>query len=116
MLKFLVDSFAKQDRVSADLVTLENYWIASNDLKPFTLTAKLQGDLQVIEAADRLEEVKCLATKIRQMVLLEGYRYQDFLLLTRHLDPYKKYFATDILNNLRSHFLPTCKKRCLIIP
>mgnify|MGYP001026155046 FL=1 len=113
-VKVLVDSFAKQDRVSADLVTLENYWIASNDLKPFTLTAKLQGDLQVIEAADRLEEVKCLATKIRQMVLLEGYRYQDFLLLTRHLDPYKNIlqptfeqfeipFFTDLQKKMSDH-------------
>lgn len=84
----LFDTRAKEDRVDQDLVELENYWIAKDQAK-YAPSTKLSGNIKVIEATDRLEEVKYIAAKIRQLVLLEGYRYKDFLIMTRHLTPYK---------------------------
>lgn len=85
----LLDQKAKVTRVSSDLVELEKYWIASNKLIGAQTPAELNGDLQVIAADDRVEEVRYLATTIRQLVLEKGYRYRDILVLSRHLDPYK---------------------------
>lgn len=112
--KVWLDRYAKQTRVSDDLVELEKYWIASNQLKQLPAPVQLAGDIKVICADDRLEEVRYLATKIRQMVLLEGYRYQDFLILTRHLEAYKNIigptfnqfeipFFTDLQKKMADH-------------
>lgn len=85
----LLDQKAKKTRVSTDLVELEKYWLASNRMMKHQKPAELSGKLQVIAADNRVEEVRYLATTIRQLVLEKGYRYRDILVLSRHLDPYK---------------------------
>ncbi|ANK58848.1 ATP-dependent helicase [Loigolactobacillus backii] len=88
------DLRAQQPRVSAGLQQLENYWIQSTNggnIQSETLTQATT--LQLMCTDTRYAEVMRVATKIRQMVALEGYHYRDFLVLTRHLDAYETILA-----------------------
>lgn len=87
----LADLQVTEQRVTPDLQRLEAYWqhstSGSRQLRPEALqNAK---SIQIVQADTRQTEIRQVATKIRQMVALQGYRYQDFLVLTRHLDAYE---------------------------
>ena len=89
-VKILVDSYAKADRTNEDLKHLESFWIESErslaDLAPEKLVA---DGIELYQLHTRQEELTLIASKIRQMVKEKGYRYNDFLLLTRHLGAYR---------------------------
>lgn len=79
----------------ADLLAVEHYWQASTDGTPLPTAAPLthQESLQIITAPNRYRELQQVATRIRQMVAQKGYRYRDFLVMTRHLAPYETIIA-----------------------
>lgn len=86
----MLDTYAKKTRVSQDLCNLEDYWI--NSVAGFSAKEKAtfeNDSVKIYGARTRTEEIRFAAAKIRQMVAVEGYRYKDFLILTRHLDLYK---------------------------
>lgn len=86
----LVDERAKASRVSADLGALDAYWQASNTLSPAPDKSTIQPtNIQIVQADNRYVEVSRVATQIRQLVATGKYRYQDFLVLARHLDAYQ---------------------------
>lgn len=108
----LKDEIVQQYRVSPDLQRLENFWRLSTNgsrhLKHEQLTDS--KSIQVIQADTRQTEIRQVATQIRQLVALKGYRYQDFLVLTRHLDDYEtiiapifKTFGIPIFDDLQRH-------------
>lgn len=76
----LADLQVTEQRVTPDLQRLEAYWqhstSGSRQLRPEALqNAK---SIQIVQADTRQTEIRQVATKIRQMVALQGYRYQDF--------------------------------------
>lgn len=83
--------FADKQRVSTELAAVDRFfkrYIA----EPFDLRQgeHLNSDnLQFISSTNRLTELNDVATKIHQMVATGKYRYRDFLILSRHLDPYQ---------------------------
>jgi ATP-dependent helicase/nuclease subunit B len=84
------DQFAKRQRVSDELRSLDAYWQQSEQLgkiDPPKITNP--ANIQVFHAATPFAELESIATQIRQMVTQNGYRYADFLILTRHLDRYQ---------------------------
>ncbi|KRO03436.1 ATP-dependent nuclease, subunit B [Levilactobacillus paucivorans] len=84
------DQLAQQPRVSADLQALDTYWQASNSLMTVpTKATKAPENIRIVQAANRYVEVAQVAIKIRQMVATGNYRYQDFLVVARHLDAYQ---------------------------
>ncbi|MFD0897129.1 PD-(D/E)XK nuclease family protein [Loigolactobacillus binensis] len=108
----LADQAVKTLRVSPDLVKLELFWQYSTNGSRQLATEKLQDkhSVQVVQADTRQTEIRQVATKIRQMVALQGYRYQDFLVLTRHLDAYEtilaptfKEFGIPMFDDLQHH-------------
>ncbi|WP_258115559.1 PD-(D/E)XK nuclease family protein [Levilactobacillus yiduensis] len=89
-VRVLVDQRAKSARVSADLQALDDYWQASNTLAPLPAHAAVTPtNIQIVQADNRYVEVSRVATQIRQLVVTGKYRYQDFLVLARHLDAYQ---------------------------
>ncbi|PWG00561.1 PD-(D/E)XK nuclease family protein [Levilactobacillus bambusae] len=89
-VKILLDRYAKHPRVCADLVTLDRYWQESTNMTPITAPQlENSATVQILAADNRYVEVAQVATRIRQMVATGNYRYQDFLVLTRHLAPYQ---------------------------
>ncbi len=91
----LKDELVTQTRVVPDLIHLETYWRRSNAGSSKLQAEALQNtkSIQVIQADTRQTEIRQVATQIRRMVALQGYRYQDFLVLTRHLDAYETILA-----------------------
>src|SRR5699024_3544275 len=90
-VKILNDVYPQELRVETpELQSLTIYWKASTDLKPIN-SEKIRDNhnLQVIKADTRMSEIKDLATRIKEMVSLEDYRYADFLLLTPDLNKYR---------------------------
>lgn len=88
-IKLGEDQTAPEQRVSDDLVGVEEWMKAQAQ---FTTPAPLQkttGKVQFFTAATRIAELQRVATKIRQMVASGDYRYRDFLVMTRHLDGYE---------------------------
>ncbi len=49
--------------------------------------------LHVVAAENRYAELRYVAGEIRRLVQTGRYRYQDFLILTRHLAPYQTMIA-----------------------
>lgn len=93
-VRVLVDGRAKSARVSADLQALDDYWQASNTLTPLPAhAATTPQNIQIVQADNRYVEVSRVATQIRQLVATGKYRYQDFLVLARHLDAYQTVIA-----------------------
>ncbi|MHC9536544.1 PD-(D/E)XK nuclease family protein [Dellaglioa sp. BT-FLS60] len=87
----LTDSYAEtKDNQNPDLSRLEDFWIASRRLVKSKSEVLAQPDsIQIFEADSRYIEIRQVATKIRQLVATQGYRYRDFMILTRHLDSYE---------------------------
>lgn len=86
----LVDiNWPQNERLSADLKQLANYWQAAVKTNP---NAKWQlqdkNNLQVVTLANRNEEVRYIASQIRQEVAQGKHRYSDYILLTPNLDDY----------------------------
>ena len=55
-------------------------------------------------------EVSRVATQIRQMVATGRYRYQDFLVLARHLDAYQTVIDPFLVHSrFRTLMTPTCR-------
>ncbi len=85
---------ATTSRVSSALQSLENYWVASTNLKTDLPRSSDVGDtIQVWQADNRYSELLQVATWIRQQVAMGNYRYTDFVILTRHLDQYQQIIA-----------------------
>lgn len=84
------DQIARQQRVSDELRSLDVYWQQSEQLgKIDSPTIINPANIQVLHASTPFAELEAIATQIRQMVNQDGYRYADFLILTRHLDRYQ---------------------------
>lgn len=90
----LMDVRTKPAR-TADLLAVEQYWQASTDGTATPAAAPLTdpASLQIITAPNRYRELQQVATRIRQLVAKKGYRYRDFLVMTRHLTPYETILA-----------------------
>lgn len=86
----LTDQRAQQPRVTADLQALDRFWQASNTRSPQPPAPQaVPQNIEIVQADNRYVEVSRVATQIRQLVASGQYRYQDFLVLTRHLDAYQ---------------------------
>ena len=84
------DQYAQMARVSSELLALDNFWQASNAMTPKPQpVVQVPTHIQIVQAANRYVEVSRVATQIRQMVASGRYRYQDFLVMARHLDHYQ---------------------------
>ncbi|UQS84780.1 PD-(D/E)XK nuclease family protein [Apilactobacillus apisilvae] len=89
-IHILMDKMAKQQRVNNDLLKLDQYWQQSTKLgKIYAAQLDDNKSIQAFRADNAFSEVENIATKIRQMVAEQGYRYSDFLVMTRHLDHYQ---------------------------
>jgi len=86
----LIDQQAATRRVSPDLLALDHFWQETNTLSPQPKPAvAVLENVKIVQAANRYVEVSHVATQIRQLVASGRYRYQDFLVLARHLDAYQ---------------------------
>ena len=90
-IKLIVNQSAKKQRVSDDLLHLDNFWTQINQKHAAIQPQKLQDprSIQIIHAPTRYLELSRVALMIRQLVATKHYRYSDFLILTRHLDKFK---------------------------
>lgn len=103
--------FANERRVSEDLAKLEDYWIQSSGvgaIKPSGLDK--QNSVQVWKCTDKQTEISAISTYIRQMVALQGYRYQDFLIVARNLSEYGSFIESFMENNEVPYFIDLQKK------
>lgn len=91
----LRDIKATAARTTPELQQLETYWQTTATGVTSTQSETLQqtDQIQIIQADNRYAEVARVATMIRQLVAEKGYRYRDFLILTRHLDQYETILA-----------------------
>ncbi|KRL98319.1 PD-(D/E)XK nuclease family protein [Levilactobacillus hammesii] len=86
----ITDQRAQEPRVAADLLALDEFWQASSSMTPQPQAAQqVPTHIQVVQASNRYVEVSRVATQIRQLVASGQYRYQDFLVMARHLDHYQ---------------------------
>ena len=87
---------ATKDRVSPTLTAVDRFF-SDYIKKPLDLTAGNEAvdpaDLQFITTVNRRTELERVATMIHQLVATKGYRYRDFLVLSRHLDKYQTLLA-----------------------
>lgn len=87
---------ATTDRVSPTLSQVDQFF-ADYIKKPLDLTSGPTladpADLQFITTVNRRTELERVATMIHQLVANKGYRYRDFLILSRHLDKYQTMLA-----------------------
>lgn len=94
--------FANEPRVNNDLQKVDRYFKRYAE-GPIAAVDTEQLDepqsVQFYQMANRREELEKVATKIRQMVVREGYRYRDFLILTRHLDGYQNMISPIFAEN-----------------
>ena len=101
-----VISLAKKERVpvanrpywnQARDSTKIRYWLGwSNpfsDRERMHIFKRLERDFSY-SAGSRYEEAAFAAAKIRQLVMQEGYRYRDFVIITRSLEAYRGVLAT----------------------
>ncbi|WP_461244378.1 PD-(D/E)XK nuclease family protein [Secundilactobacillus muriivasis] len=91
----LTDVVATQPRVSADLQRVESFWqvLAGGEQAQSAAPLADPKSVTIIQADNRYAEVARVAAMIRQLVTQQGYRYRDFLILTRHLDSYETILA-----------------------
>ncbi len=91
----LRDIKATTARTTPELQQLETYWqaTATGVMAMKGETLQQTDQIQIIQADNRYAEVARVATMIRQLVAEKGYRYRDFLILTRHLDQYETILA-----------------------
>lgn len=85
------DITANSRRVNHDLAVVEQWMSKTTRLanpKPLQPGQTL-NHVHFFTAPTRFDELSRVAAKIRQMVATEGYRFRDFLILTRHLDGYE---------------------------
>ncbi len=75
------------------LLDLERYWTKVEGQHTELKTAAVQEGLDIFSANNRYLEIEEVATRIRHSVINEGYRYSDFIILTRHLDLYRNIIA-----------------------
>lgn len=87
---------ATKDRVSPTLCQVDRFF-AQYIKKPLDLTANNvqvnPANLQFFTTVNRRTELDRVATMIHQLVATKGYRYRDFLILSRHLDEYQTMIA-----------------------
>lgn len=90
-IKIIVDQSAQKQRVTNDLLHLDNFWAQINRSHSAIPPEKLQNSksIQIIHAPTRYVELSKVALMIRQLVATGNYRYSDFLILTRHLDKFR---------------------------
>ncbi|MDC7953662.1 PD-(D/E)XK nuclease family protein [Liquorilactobacillus mali] len=95
-------AYAKQNQINVKNVTaagnrvktpvlldLEGYWIGMVKRPTELKSEDISKGLSVFSANNRYLEIEEVATRIRHSVVNEGYRYSDFIILTRHLDLYR---------------------------
>lgn len=87
---------ATTDRVSPTLCQVDHFF-AQYIKKPLDLTdgdrPENPANLQFFTTVNRRAELNRVATMIHQLVATKGYRYRDFLILSRHLDEYQTMIA-----------------------
>lgn len=91
-IKVVIDQYARQPRVSTDLQALDRFWVADTkmaQIEPITL--KQPDNLQIFTGDSRLTELQQVARQIRELIATGKYRYRDFLVLARRLDPYSSF-------------------------
>lgn len=76
-------------RVGNDLLAVETWMEAQAQFQTPEVKVDFQGQVSFLVTPTRLAEVDQIAAKIRQLVATKGYRYRDFLILTRHLASYE---------------------------
>lgn len=86
----MVDKRAADSRVSADLTSLEDFWIDSQTFSPpKKYYLEDAQSLSLTETSDRVREIRYVAAKIRNLVFTGNYKYHDFLILTPQQDKYQ---------------------------
>ena len=76
-------------RVGRDLLAVEAWMEAQAQFQTPEAKVDFQGQVSFLVTPTRLAEVDQIAAKIRHLVATKGYRYRDFLILTRHLASYE---------------------------
>ena len=105
------DYFAQTTRISSDLAKLEDYWIQSSGVG--NIKASIFDDkrsVQIWRCTDKQTEISAVSSYIRQMVARQGYRYNDFLILTRNLSEYGSFIESFMENNEVPYFIDLQKK------
>ncbi|WP_164509370.1 PD-(D/E)XK nuclease family protein [Companilactobacillus jidongensis] len=99
--------FADRLRVSEDIGKLEDYWIQSSEYSEKIQNTSLndKSSVQVWKCTDKQTEVSSISTYIRQLVANQGYRYKDFLILTRDLGQYSSFIESFMENNEVPYFI-----------
>lgn len=82
------DQMATQQRVSDDLVGVEEWMKAQAQFTTPVPLKRTNGDVRFFTAPTLVAELQRVAIKIRQLVASGQYRYRDFLVMARHLDGY----------------------------
>ncbi|APX72808.1 PD-(D/E)XK nuclease family protein [Companilactobacillus allii] len=100
------DELADSLRVLPDIANLEDYWIQSSGYgkKP---AAKLdnKNSVQIWKCTNKQTEVSSTSTYIRNLVATQGYRYKDFLILTRDLGQYGSFIESFMENSEVPYFV-----------
>lgn len=99
--------FADQLRVSEDIAKLEDYWIQSSEYSEKIQKSSLndKNSVQIWKCTDKQTEVSSISTYIRQLVANQGYRYKDFLILSRDLGQYSSFIESFMENNEVPYFI-----------
>ncbi len=93
-IKVLENFFSEEHaEVVNELAELRNYWIESNQV----MTEKVRKNyrkgsyeaIELWETEDMDAEILHIASKIKEMVATEHYRYKDFQIMTRNLASYE---------------------------
>lgn len=96
LLKTAHQSSAHIDRatisvVNHDMQRLEDYWIQvwSKSAQKVNTPRKNLNHVHIWQANNRYDELRYIAKKIHQAVMLKGMHYRDFIIMARDLTPYE---------------------------
>ncbi|WP_164505107.1 PD-(D/E)XK nuclease family protein [Companilactobacillus hulinensis] len=100
------DKLADSLRVSQDIANLEDYWIQSSGYGN-QVAAKLdnKNSIQIWKCTNKQTEISSASTYIRNLVATQGYRYKDFLILTRDLSQYGSFIESFMENSEVPYFI-----------
>lgn len=81
---------AANDRYqNEDLLAVEKFWIQSTNGHTSAPERLAAGTIKVTGAESRIAEVRTVANRIKQLVALKGYHYNDFVILAPSMTLYE---------------------------
>ncbi|KRN89360.1 PD-(D/E)XK nuclease family protein [Ligilactobacillus ceti] len=93
-----------------NLLALEEYWINSINGLSLQQIKQPNKKLAIYQVDSRLQELEFVAAKIKELVTIQGYHYQDFMILTPKIELYQNILDPVLQKYEIPHFMDLKKR------